>query len=236
MVSQIPLARLAEVYSAKWVFLGAAAVNVICSLLTPILTNLHFSGLIVMRVLQGVAGGAAFPAVHILIAKWAPQNERLLIVTLIYLGTTVGTTISIFLSGVISVQFGWEAVFYIMGGLSIIWIILWIFLVQDNPDGQVLMSNKERTMIKKSLAEIRPKSQVPWRKIFKSNAFWAILIAHTCNNFGFYMFLIGIPFYMKQVLNFNISKNALYSSIPHIPMLIFSISLSKLFDVLQSRR
>ncbi|XP_064551435.1 sialin-like [Drosophila montana] len=238
MVSQIPLARIAELLSAKWVFFFSVAANIICTLLTPILTKLHYGGLICMRVIEGIGGGASFPAMHIMIASWAPQAERLLITSLIYVGTSAGTAVSIMMSGVLAAKLGWESVFYVMGGLSCIWMILWIILVQDNPNKQKLMTAKERDMINSSLGTGGDKGEakkMPWCKIFKSCPFWALLIAHTCSNVGWYMFLIEIPFYMKHVLKFNVSKNAIYSALPYIPMMIFSVILSKILDTLQNR-
>ncbi|TDG46595.1 hypothetical protein AWZ03_007033 [Drosophila navojoa] len=235
MVSQIPSARIAEIYSAKWVFLSAVAINFICTIFSPVLAKFHYAGLMAMRILKGVGGGAAFPSMHNMIASWAPQTERLLIATLIYVGTSAGTATSILLSNLIFNQIDWEAVFYITGGLSIIWMILWVFLIQDNPNKQRLMTAKERDMINASLGEAPAAPYVPWCKIFKSGAFWAILIAHTCSNFGWYIFVIEIPSYIKQVLKFNVSKCAALSALPFILMPIFSIVLSKVLDILQNK-
>ncbi|KAH8412528.1 hypothetical protein KR009_002808, partial [Drosophila setifemur] len=238
LVSQIPLAHVAENFSAKWVMLFSVAINVVCTLLTPVFTNLHFGGLILMRVLEGIGGGASFPAMHVMIASWAPPTERMVMSTIIYVGTSAGTALSILLAGVLSAQWGWESVFYVMGCLSCIWMVLWVILVQDNPKKQRFISPEERQMITSSLGteqKVEHHPSVPWAKVFKSIPFWAILIAHTCNNFGWYMFLIEIPFYMKQVLKFNVASNAALSALPYFPMIIFSIVLGKVLDSLQSR-
>ncbi|XP_001961830.3 sialin [Drosophila ananassae] len=238
LVSQIPLAHVAENFSAKWVMLFSVAINVACTLLTPVLTNLHYGGLILMRVMEGIGGGASFPAMHVMIASWAPPTERMVMSTIIYVGTSAGTALSILMAGVLSEQWGWESVFYVMGALSCIWMVLWIILVQDNPNKQRFISPEERQMINSSLGtEVKEEHHpaVPWKKVFKSIPFWAILIAHTCSNFGWYMFLIEIPFYMKQVLKFNVASNATLSAMPYFPMIIFSICLGKLLDSLQAK-
>ncbi|XP_030383144.1 sialin-like [Scaptodrosophila lebanonensis] len=238
LVSQIPLAHVAENFSAKWVMLFSVAINVVCTILTPPLTKLHYGGLILMRVLEGVGGGASFPAMHVMIASWAPPTERMVMSTIIYVGTSAGTALSILLAGVLSAQWGWESVFYVMGALSCIWMLLWIILVQDNPNKQRFISAEERQMITNSLGteeKVEHHPKVPWGKVFTSVPFWAILIAHTCNNFGWYMFLIEIPFYMKQVLKFNVASNAALSALPYFPMIIFSIILGKVLDTLQAK-
>lgn len=55
------------------------------------------------------------------------------------------------LSGVIASKIGWEAVFYIMGGASAIWLILWVILVADSPEKQPLIDQEERDMIMNAL-------------------------------------------------------------------------------------
>lgn len=240
LVSQMPSARVAEKFSAKWVMLFSVGINVIATLLTPVMTKSHYAGLIVMRVLEGIGGGATFPAMHCMIAAWAPPNERSVMSTIIYVGTSFGTAISILLAGVLSARWGWESVFYWMGGLSAFWMILWIFLIQDNPNKQRLISPEERQMITSQLGTENTASNVdhppvPWKKVLTSIPFWAILIAHCCSNWGWYMFLIEIPFYMKQVLKFDVSSNAQFSALPYFPMLVLSILLGKTLDTLKAK-
>lgn len=42
--------------------------------------------------------------------------------------------------------------------------------------------------------------------MFRSKPFIAILIAHFCNNFGWYMLLIELPTFMNQILKFDMSS------------------------------
>lgn len=166
-----------------------------------------------------------------------------------YAGTALGTVISMLMAGVLAGNLGWESVFYVMGGLSCIWLVLWVWLIQDNPNKQSLISAEERNMIMTSLSNEDPnapagggghgggssKYPVPWKKVLTSMPFWAILIAHTCNNWGWYMLLIELPFYMKQVLKFNIKENAVVTALPFLTMWFFSMVLSKTLDHLREK-
>ena len=76
---------------------------------------------------------------------------------------------------------------------------------------------------------------MPWKAVWTSGPFWAILIAHTCNNFGWYMLLVELPTYMKHILRFNIGQNALLSAVPYLSLWIFSIFWSKLMDLSRSK-
>lgn len=145
------------------------------------------------------------------------------------------------LAGILAGNYGWESVFYVMGFACSIWIFLWLWLIQDTPSKQPLISQEERNYINSSLgssdksdhAEI--KSPVPWRRVFTSLPFLAILVAHTCSNWGWYTMLIETSFYFKQVLHFNIKENAVVSSVPFLTMWFFSMALSKTLDTLRAR-
>lgn len=247
-VSQLPGARVAELFSAKWVMFFSVAINVVCTLLTPLSAEIHYVAMIIMRILEGVGGGVTFPAMHVMLSSWAPPDERSVMSAIVYAGTALGTVCSMLMAGILAGSLGWESVFYVMGGLSCIWIILWVWLVQDSPEKQALISQKERDFIITALkygsgeAVADPhgggaaKGPVPWKKIFTSGPFLAILIAHTCSNWGWYMLLIELPFYMKQVLQFNIKENAVVTAVPFLTMWFFSMFLSKTLDSLRANK
>jgi ACS family sodium-dependent inorganic phosphate cotransporter len=194
-------------------------INVFGTLLTPPTAVLHISLVIFMRVLEGIGGGVTFPAMHVMLASWAPPNERSVMSAIVYAGTALGTVISMLLAGLLAGWFGWEWVFYVMGGLSCIWLVLWLIFIQDSPSKQPLISQEEREFINSSLGKgdgHAVKRSVPWKKVFTSGPFLGILIAHTCSNWGWYMLLIELPFYMKQVLQLEIKQNATATAVPFL--------------------
>ncbi|CAH0720449.1 unnamed protein product, partial [Brenthis ino] len=238
-VSQIPGGRIAELFSAKWVMFFSVTINVVCTLLTPVMAEAHYVAVVVMRVGEGIGGGVTFPAMHVLLSKWAPPAERSVMAALVYAGTSLGTVISMLTAGVLTATIGWESVFYVMGGLSGIWCILWVWLVQDSPQTQPLISKEEREMIVTSLGggsgHEHKKLPVPWKAVLTSGPFLAILVAHACSNWGWYMFLIELPFYMKQVLKFNMTENAVTTALPFLSLWLFTMALSRTLDWLRGR-
>lgn len=88
---------------------------------------------------------------HVMLAQWAPPQERSTMSSIVYAGTALGTVISMLSAGVLAATLGWEAVFYVMGGVCAIWCIFWVWLIQDTPETQPLMSEEERSYIMKSL-------------------------------------------------------------------------------------
>lgn len=238
IVFQVPGARIAELFSAKWVMFASVAINIVCTVLTPVMSKMHYSAMILMRILEGLGGAVTFPAMHVMLARWAPPTERGIMSSIVYAGTCLGTVVSILSAGVIASTLGWEAVFYLMGGACIPWCLFWVWLIADTPSEQKYISEEERHLITKSLGgatnQKKQNIAVPWKSVFTCTAFWAILVAHICNNWGWYMILIELPFYMRQVLHFNIKENAVLNAIPFLSMWLFSMLISKTLDKLRA--
>ncbi|XP_024941551.1 putative inorganic phosphate cotransporter isoform X2 [Cephus cinctus] len=241
LISLLPGGRMSELLSAKWVMNGSVLLNVVASMLSPLMAELHYSLFIIMRFLQGIGGGVTFPAMHVMIAKWAPPNERSVIASIVYAGTALGTVISILLSGLLAATLGWIWIFYIEGLLCLIWCTAWWLMIADSPEEQIrFITQQEKDYICNSLGQTKssihkPKPPVPWRQLLTSPPFLAILIAHFCSNFGWYMLLIELPTFMNQILKFDLNSNAGLSSTPFLCMWIFTMILSKSLTVLQDK-
>lgn len=143
------------------------------------------------------------------------------------------------MAGMLAGFFGWESIFYVMGGLSCIWMVLWIFLIADTPQKQKFISQEERNYIVTSLdtggGHGHGSPKIPWKAILTSKPFLGILIAHTCNNWGWYMLLIELPIYMNGVLRFEIKENAVFTATPFLTLWFFSIFISKTLDSLRNK-
>jgi predicted MFS family arabinose efflux permease len=81
-----------------------------------------------------------------MLSKWAPPEERNTLTSLAYAGMSLGTVISLPFSGLLAGALGWEWVFYVQGGLSAIWCIVWIFMVYDSPHEHPRIHPKEKQL------------------------------------------------------------------------------------------
>lgn len=147
-------------------------------------------------------------------------------------------------SGFLASSFmGWPSIFYISGSVSGMWAILWLFFGSNSPSDYKYISAEEKEFIQSSLGSIEeagenePKKHLktPWGKIFTSMPFYAIAIVHSAHNWGFWTLLTEMPLYMKGVLQFDIKKNALLSSLPYLAMLLLSYFFSFLSGILERK-
>lgn len=72
----------------------------------------------------------------------------MLVITGINFGTMVVSLLSGFLS---TTPWGWPSIFYISGGLGIVWAVVWFALGANSPATHPLISQVEREYIETSL-------------------------------------------------------------------------------------
>ena len=147
MVTQIPAGRISDLYGGKWVIWGGTLLNIIGALLIPVCSMAGYQYLIFVRILMGLAGGVNFAAFNVLISKWAPEEERTTIASIVFGGNYLGPVLAISSGGILGAHLGWESIFYIHGGLAVPWLILWAILISDSPDQNTFVSEDEKRFI-----------------------------------------------------------------------------------------
>ena len=146
---------LATKFGGKWVFGLGVLGTAVLTIVTPYVAREYpLWVFILVRILEGVGEGVTFPAMHGVWARWAPPMERSKLATISYSGAYVGTIISMPLSGwLCASEYGWPSVFYLCGGLGVIWFVLWICLVHSDPSTHPRMSTVELLYIQRSLRD-----------------------------------------------------------------------------------
>lgn len=182
--------------------------NSIFSLLVPWAAE-RVGALLFLRFMAGLVSAVNLPVVNVLVGKWVVYEEKSTWVAIIYSGTSIGTVISILSSGLIMNSLGWEKVFYIHGILPLIWCLLFAIFFADNPETQKFITEPERELIVKSYGHRQvtsTKIKIPWRAIFTSKPFWALVVTNCFGNFVWYFLLTQLPRYMNKMLRFDIKS------------------------------
>ncbi|XP_046866055.1 putative inorganic phosphate cotransporter isoform X1 [Drosophila willistoni] len=238
VVSQVPSGLLAKRFGAKLVLGLATAVGGILAFFHPLAAESGVISVCVLRVLTGIVQGTVYPCVHTLLAKWVPRTERGFLTTGIYSGAQFGTAVILGTSGFIFESgMGWPGLFYISGGLSLLWALLFFWQGANEPAQDKSITKVEREYIE-ALTGSNSSSQsmpVPWLSIFSSPAFYGLLAAHCGFTWGFYTLLTEMPTYMSSVLELNVKSNALLSSLPYFAMGVLCLVVSPISDLLINR-
>lgn len=116
-------------------------------------------------------------------------------------------------SGLLISTLGWPSVFYACGLAGGLWSMLWLFFGSSSPADCKYISANELRYIQISLEHHTGESssevqvlKTPWKHIFTSRAFYALLIVNLADHWVSSTLLKYLPSYLNGVLKFNIKE------------------------------
>uniref|UniRef100_V5GIW1 Sialin n=1 Tax=Anoplophora glabripennis TaxID=217634 RepID=V5GIW1_ANOGL len=235
VITHLPGGILAEKFGGKYSLGLGILSTAIFTLVTPWViysTDGDWRILVLLRVLEGLGEGTTYPALNAMLAKWVPLGERAKIGTLVYAGGQIGTIVSNSISGaLITATKDWASVFYLFGGLGMLWFVIWALICYSDPESHPFISDNEKIYLRKELENVSSeKKTIPWCPILTSVPLWALIAAQIGHDWGFFTMVTDLPKYMSDVLKFNVKENGLWSSVPYIVMWLVSMSSGWLCD------
>lgn len=156
-ITHLPGGILAEKFGGKYTLGLGILSTAIFTLLTPLIivaSDGNWVVVVVLRLIEGLGEGTTYPALNALLAQWVPIGERAKMGTLVYAGGQIGTIVSNLISGhLIASTEDWASVFYLFGGLGLIWFVLWTLLCYSDPQSHPFISEKERKYLQTELCK-----------------------------------------------------------------------------------
>ncbi|XP_023247096.1 sialin [Copidosoma floridanum] len=235
VITHIPGGMIAEKFGGKYTLGFGILGNAIFTILTPL--GVKYGGvwtLIFLRVMVGLAQGAAYPALNVMLSHWCPIEERSKAGSFVYAGAPLGTVFATMTSGLILrySEAGWPGVFYFFGGLSVLWFVIWVVFCYNGPQEHPFISDAEAKFLHEQLSQHKHKKApaVPWRHVLTSLPVWALVAAMIGHGWGFLTLISDLPKYMSSVMKFSIENNGYLSSLPYLCMWLGSIVTSYAAD------
>ncbi|KAI6196755.1 hypothetical protein M3Y94_01146300 [Aphelenchoides besseyi] len=222
---------LSDKYGPKNLLLASAIVYTILTLLTPwFVYNYHIY--LVVRFLMGMCDGMFFPCAASLCARWFPPDERSTVASIYTSGNQLAASFGVIMAGSlceIPILNGWPLIFYSVGSLGVINIILFAVFITDSPNDSRCISEKETLFLNVHLSSQHSGlgqkklsfKKIPWFSMLTSTATLAVVISQFSFNFINTFLQSFLPAYFKDILQLDLSQNALFSALPFITQLIF---------------
>ncbi|XP_048526375.1 vesicular glutamate transporter 1 [Dendroctonus ponderosae] len=222
-ITQIPGGLIAAAYPANKLFGAAIGSSCILNLFVPVLYD-NPTGLIIVKVLQGLVEGVTYPACHGIMRYWAPPLERSRLATIAFSGCYAGVMFSMMVCGILMKNISLFAPFYFYSVIGVVWYICWLWLVFEKPSLHTCIEPKELIMIEKSLGSSQQHytnptlSSTPWKAFFTSLPCYAIFVANFCRSWNFYLLVLFQASYFKEAFGTTTAENASLGALPHFLM------------------
>lgn len=181
--------------------------------------------LFMLRFLVGFAEAPSFPGNARIVAAWFPTAERGTASAIFNSAQYFATVLFAPLMGWIVHAWGWEHVFVVMGGLGIVFSLVWLKLIY-NPKEHPMISAGELDHIERNggLVDMdKPRTAghggPKWgyiRQLLTSRMMLGIYLGQYCINAITYFFLTWFPVYLVQDRGMSILKAGFIASLPAI--------------------
>ncbi|POW85894.1 MFS transporter [Serratia marcescens] len=181
-----------------------------------------FYSMLILRVLFGMAEGPICASANKMINGWFPKKQAATAMGLLSAGSPLGGAVAGPIVGYLALAFGWRPAFMIICAIGIVWMLVWFFVVADNPAKSQRVSAEERALIarlkQENLGEESALSDAAHGLGYylKQPIILVTAFAFFCYNYILFFFLSWFPSYLVQAHNLNIKEMSLTTMIPWI--------------------
>lgn len=130
LIGATVVAPLADRIGRRWLLIATSLLMGSCTMLTPLAANEVI--LFLVRFAIGIGFGAAVPTAFSLVADYAPARHRSLIIMMTMSGVAFGMVLAGVAAAFVIPHFGWQALLYLCGSLSVLSTILLLFLLPES--------------------------------------------------------------------------------------------------------
>jgi ACS family sodium-dependent inorganic phosphate cotransporter len=193
-------ATLANRYGGKIVLGVAVAWWSLCTALTPPAALASLPMLVMARIALGLGEAAVFPASFNMIGRWVPPLRRSRAVALLTGSIYLGTVCALPVTGWLVRAYGWPIPFYVFGAAGLVWVAAWFASVSGGSGRGPPASTAQ--------------AGIPWSRLLRSRAVWAIVVGHFCGNWSLYVLLAWLPSYFKSTFGVTLVNAGMLSAAP----------------------
>jgi MFS transporter, ACS family, solute carrier family 17 (sodium-dependent inorganic phosphate cotransporter), other len=201
-------ATLANRYGGKIVLGVAVAWWSLCTALTPPAALASLPMLVMARIALGLGEAAVFPASFNMIGRWVPPLRRSRAVALLTGSIHLGTVFALPVTGWLVRTYGWPMPFYVFGAAGLLWVAAW-FAGVSGGSGLGPPASAAQTGI-------------PWSRLLRSRAVWAIVVGHFCGNWSLYVLLAWLPTYFKSTFGVTLVNAGMLSAAPWLAAFVMA--------------
>jgi len=195
--------------------------------------------LLAYRLGLGIAEAPCFPANSRILSVWFPQAERARATSVYSVGQYFGLA---FLSPVlfaITAAFGWRALFIIVGGIGILFGLIWLAGYRE-PDRSRLVNRAELDHIEAGggLGHMAPKAKFAWRHVkflLSQRQIVGASIGQFAGNSTLVFFLTWFPTYLATERHMAWLKVGVFAVLPFIAASVGVVAGGQISDFLLRR-
>ena len=160
-----------------------------------------FTELFTLRFLLGAGEAPMHPASMRWIRYHFNESERGLAIGVFMSGSKYGPALGTLLAAWLIQAYGWRAMFMVLGVGSLLWLIPWVSLV-DN----------DRDQVRDAATAASDPPNLPFGRLMASPVLWGTIIGTFSYMYFVYYCLTWLPAYLNEARHLSLSSSSLYTT------------------------
>ncbi len=188
------------------------------------------ASLLIIRFMFGVGEAGSSPCSTGVISRWFEKNEVGKAQGYVWAASRMGGALTPFVVIPVMAWLGWRAAFWLLGGLGVIWAVVWYVMYRDKPPLQLPRGGEQQEASPRGGTE-----GVSWNKILRNRQFWTICAMYFFYAFGSWFFFSWFPTFMELGRGFAKSELTYAVAVPFIMSMIGNITGGYLTDKISAK-
>jgi ACS family D-galactonate transporter-like MFS transporter len=156
--------------------------------------------LFLIRLLFGFAQTPLIPAGSIAVSRGFGIHERARVIAIAFSGNQVGLAVAATVAAFILAGWGWQAVFYCLGGASLLLTVAWFQYYPDKAIGSPQTTHKKQ-----------PGS---WSSLFRYRSTWGIAFGQMGYLYAYFFFVSWLPGYLILERKMTLLQSGIAAAFP----------------------
>jgi sugar phosphate permease len=173
--------------------------------------SIGLASLIGARLLLGLSESGAFPVATQVMSRWMPTKRYGFAQGIVHSSSRLGNALAPLAVAVLIAWAGWRESFFVIGGLSVLWAVLWFSMFRNRPASFRGITQQELDELPSEAQEQSAKPPVPWRRLLRTLA--PVVFVDFGYGWTLWVFLTWLPSFLSQSFGLALSSFALFTSL-----------------------
>jgi MFS transporter, ACS family, L-galactonate transporter len=159
-----------------------------------------------IRMIFGFGHSMLFPSVATSISREFSAKERTRAIAVAHSGNPLGLAVGALAGSYILARLGWQAVFYSIGGASLLWTLAWFYRYPDKYVGRFKGAPSQ--------AIGKERQRVSWISLFRYRSTWGIALGQMGYLYAYFFFVSWLPGYLVLDRKMTLLKSGVIAALP----------------------
>jgi len=170
--------------------------------------------LVIFRVALGLGEGATFPTATRAMQSWIPASRRSYAQGLTHAFSRLGNAITPLLVTTLMLRWNWRVAFVVLGGASLVWVIVWWLYYRDDPREHAAITAEDLAPLPPHGAPKTAARNVPWRRL--TIRMLPVTLTYFCYGWTLWLMLTWLPTFFLENFKIDLKKSVLPLTIVYL--------------------